>query len=79
MFNIALPVLRAVHGPVTRIARIGAWIFGGYSLLILGAATAADRLAASFPVYGRPLAIALALIILPRLLAAYARRLAARR
>jgi len=68
MFNTALHrLLGAAYGPTYRLAGIGAWIFGGYGLLILAMAMAAGRTAESFAVYGKPLALAVALIALRRL------------
>lgn len=79
MFNTALfRLLGAAYGTIHRLARIGAWIFGVYGVLILAMAMAADRTAESFPVYGKPLACALALAILPRLIAGGLRRLTRR-
>jgi len=76
MFNTVLTrLLGAAYGPTHRLARIGAWIFGFYGLLILAMAMAADKTAESFPVYSKPLACALALIILPRFYAGGLRRL----
>ena len=55
MFNTALHrLLGAAYGPTYRLAGIGAWIFGGYGLLILAMAMAAGRTAESFAVYGKP-------------------------
>lgn len=51
MFNTALHrLLGAAYGPTYRLAGIGAWIFGGYGLLILAMAMAAGRTAESFAV-----------------------------
>lgn len=79
MFNTALfRLLGAAYGPTHRLARIGAWIFGVYGVLILAMAMAADSTAASLPVYGKPLAYAVGLIVLDRAFAAGLRRLARR-
>lgn len=77
MFNTALHrLLGAAYGPTYRLAGIGAWIFGGYGLLILAMAMAAGRTAESFAVYGKPLALAVALIALRRFYTGGLRRLA---
>ncbi len=67
MFNTALRrLIGAAYGLTYRLAGIGAWIFGGYGLLILAMAMAAGRAAENFTVYGKPLALAVALIALRR-------------
>lgn len=60
-------LLAAAYGPTHRLARFGMWVFGVYGVLILAVALAADRAAASFPVYGKPLASAGVINILDRL------------
>ncbi|ACC55544.1 hypothetical protein F0L88_23240 [Shigella sonnei] len=68
MFNIALSrLLNAAYGPTRCLASVGAWVFGFYGCLILAMAMAAGQVAESFPVYGKPLALATGLVILRRL------------
>jgi hypothetical protein len=79
MFNIALSrLLNAAYGPTRRLASVGAWVFGFYGCLILAMAIAAGQVAESFPVYGKPLALAVALIALRRFYTGGLRRLARR-
>lgn len=79
MFNIALfRLLNAAYDPTHRLANVGAWVFGFYGSLILAMAMTAGQVAESFPVYGKPLAFAVGLVILRRLYAGGLRRLARR-
>ena len=79
MLNTALiRLLGAAYGPTYRLAGLGVWIFGFYGLLILGMAMAAGQTAESFAVYGKPLALAVALIVLRRAYTGGLRRLARR-
>ena len=77
--SVLYRLLWAAYGLTHRVAGIGAWIFGGYGVLILGMAMAAGRAAESFPVYCKPLACAVALVVLDRLFSGGLRRLAQRR
>lgn len=78
MLKTLFRLLNVAYRPVHRFARLGAWIFGIYGILILLMALAAERAAESWPVYGKPLACALALVILDRLFEAGLHRLARR-
>jgi len=51
---------------IARIARIAARIFGVYGVLIFCMAAAAGRLVESFPVYGKPMALAFGCALLAR-------------